>query len=250
MKQAGVISTTILSLLFGTTVLATAQQDQQGPGKDRGNSKPAQQSQQARPSQQAKPSQPTQQARPAQPSQQKQPGQQPQQMRPGQQERQQQTVKPALNQGKPQQSYGGAFHGGVQPNGPTYGGVHNSGVPQQREQVRKGFSESRAGSWKNDHQNWHQRGGYTGYRIPENRFRLYFGRDHFFRIYGLPLVFVGGQPRFQYDGYWVTIVDPWPESWGPNWYETDDVYLDNTGDGYYLYDRNYPDYPIAVTVSF
>lgn len=61
MKQAGVISTTILSLLFGATLLATAQQDQQGPGKDRGNSKPAQQSQQARPSQ------PTQQAQPAQP---------------------------------------------------------------------------------------------------------------------------------------------------------------------------------------
>jgi len=51
-------------------------------------------------------------------------------------------------------------------------------------------------------------------------------------------------------GDWVTIVDPWPESWGPNWYETDDVYLDNTGDGYYLYDNNYPGIPIAVTVSY
>jgi len=138
----------------------------------------------------------------------------------------------------------------VQLNGPTNGGVHHSGVPQHQEQVRSGFVQSRAGSWKNEHQNWSQRGGYNGYRIPDARFRLYFGHDHFFRIYGLPLVFVGGQPRFQYDGYWVTIVDPWPESWGPNWFETDDVYLDNTGDGYYLYDRNYPDIPIAVTVSF
>jgi hypothetical protein len=154
------------------------------------------------------------------------------------------------SQPRPQQTYGGAFHGGVQLNGPTNGGVHHSGVPQHQEQVRSGFVQSRAGSWKNEHQNWSQRGGYNGYRIPDARFRLYFGHDHFFRIYGLPLVFVGGQPRFQYDGYWVTIVDPWPESWGPNWFETDDVYLDNTGDGYYLYDRNYPDIPIAVTVSF
>ena len=235
MKHASVISATILSLLFGAAAIAMAQHDQQGPGNDQGNSKPAQQAH------------PAQQARPAQQSQQKQPGQQSQQARPGQQGRQQQG---AGQQGKPQQSYGGAFHGGVQVNGPTYGGVHNSGVPQHQGQVREGFSQSRAGSWKNEHQNWTQRGGYNGFRIPENRFRLYFGHDHFFRIYGLPLVFVGGMPRFQYDGYWVTIVDPWPESWGQNWYENDDVYLDNTGDGYYLYDRNYPDFPIAVTVSF
>ncbi|MGA3263328.1 MAG: hypothetical protein ABSC47_04700 [Terracidiphilus sp.] len=148
------------------------------------------------------------------------------------------------------QTYGAAYHGGVRLNGPTYGGVHHSGVPQQVGQVRSGFVQSRAGSWAHDHQSWGQRGGYNGYRIPDARFRQYFGRDHFFRIYGLPLLFVGGLPRFQYDGYWVTIVDPWPESWGPDWYETDDVYLDYTGDGYYLYDRNYPDFPIAVTVSF
>ena len=247
MKQASVISATVLSLLLGAAVLATAQQDQQGPGKDRDNAKPAQQARPGQQPQQKQPGQQTQQARPGQQTQPGQPGQKPQ---PGQPGRQQQAPRPAQNQAKPQQTYGGAFHGGVQANGPTYGGVHNSGVPQHQVQVRDGFSQSRAGSWKNDHQNWTQRGGYNGFRIPDARFHSYFGRDHFFRIYGLPLVFVGGQPRFQYDGYWVTIVDPWPESWGQNWYETDDVYLDNTGDGYYLYDRNYPDFPIAVTVSF
>jgi hypothetical protein len=224
MKQTSVISATILSLLFGAATIAIAQHDQQG--NNQGKSKPASQSQQARSAQQ------------------------PQQARPAQQTHQQQTARPAQNQARPQQSYGGAFHGGVQANGATYGGVHHSGVPQHQGQVRNGFVQSRAGSWNNEHQTWAQRGGYNGYRIPDARFRLYFGRDHFFRIYGLPLVFVGGMPRFQYDGYWVTIVDPWPESWGPNWYETDDVYLDNTGDGYYLYDRNYPGFPIAVTVSF
>ena len=232
MKKASVISATILSLLFGATALATAQHDQQGPGDDRGNPKPAKQAQPARPQLQSRPQQG---ARPAQ-----------------NQQRPQQGARPVQNQQQPQQqqSYGGVFHGGVQANGPTYGGVHHSGVPQHQDQVRDGFMQSRAGSWKNEHQDWRQRGGYNGYHIPDNRFRLYFGRDHFFRLSCLPLVFVGGQPRFQYDGYWVTVVDPWPESWGSNWYQTDDVYLDNTGDGYYLYDRNYPDYPIAVTVSF
>jgi hypothetical protein len=215
MKQVSVISATILGLVLGATAIASAQHDQQGNERDR--SKQAPQQQQARPAQQAHP---------------------------------QQAARPAQSQARPQQTYGGAYHGGVQANGPTYGGVHHSGVPQQQGQVRSGFVQSRAGSWQNEHQSWGQRGGYNGYRIPENRFRQYFGRDHFFRIGGLPLVFVGGQPRFQYDGYWVTLMDPWPEDWAPDWYETDDVYLDNTGDGYYMYDRMHPGIPIAVTISF
>jgi hypothetical protein len=172
--------------------------------------------------------------------------------KPAQQMHSQPAAKPAPSRpaARPQQSYGGGYHGGVQPNGPTYGGVHHSGVPQRQEQVQSGFAQSRAGSWSHEHQTWSQRGGYNGYRIPDVRFQQYFGHDHFFRIGGLPLFFVGGQPRFQYDGYWVTILDPWPESWGPDWYETDEVYLDYSGDGYYLYDLAHPGFPIAVTISF
>jgi hypothetical protein len=168
------------------------------------------------------------------------------QARPAQQHAQPARPAPA----KPQPSYGGAYHGGVQANGPTHGGVHHSGVPQHQGQVHAGFVQSRAHSWSGDHHTWTQRGGYNGYRIPDDRFKLYFGNAHFFRISGLPLVFVGGYPRFQYDGYWVTFMDPWPESWPDNWYETDDVYLDYTNDGYYLYDRERPGIGIAVTVSF
>jgi hypothetical protein len=226
MKQNNVIIATVLFLLFGATAIANAQQNQRGNNQNK--SAQPQQHQQVQSGQQTQ----HQQARPAQPA------------------RQPQTTRPVQTQARPQQTYGGAYHGGVQFNSPTNGGVHPSGVPQHQGQVRSGFVQSRASSWQNEHRSWSQRGGYAGYRIPDNRFRQYFGRDHFFRIYGLPLVFVGGMPRFQYDGYWVTIMDPWPESWGPNWYETDDVYLDYTADGYYLYDRLYPDFPIAVTVTF
>jgi hypothetical protein len=45
-------------------------------------------------------------------------------------------------------------------------------------------------------------------------------------------------------------MDPWPESWPPLWYETDDVYIDYMGDGYYLYDSRYPGIGIAVIISF
>jgi len=215
MKRAGVISTAILFLLFGTSAPAYAQHEQQG--KEQGKS---------------------------------QQGQQHQQAQPAQQQHQQRASKPAQRQAKPQQSYGGVYHGGVQPNGPTHGGVHHSGVPQHQGQVRSGFGQSRASSWNTDHRTWGQRGGYNGYRVPEDRYRLYFGSGHYFRISGLPMVFVGGYPRFQYDGYWVTFVDPWPETWPETWYETDDVYLDYTGDGYYVYNRTRPGPGIAVTIAF
>ena len=211
----------VLCVLFGTMAPAFAQHEQQD--KESGKS------QQGQPHQQGTPPPPHPQQKPAQ----------------GQ--HQPPASKPVQ---RPQQSYGGVYHGGVQPNGPTYGGVHPSGVPQHQEQVRSGFVQSRAGSWDNDHRRWGQRGGYNGYRVPEDRFRLYFGINHFFRINLLPMVFVGGYPRFQYDGYAVTFVDPWPETWPPTWYETDDVYIDYTDDGYYVYDRMRPGIGIAVTISF
>jgi len=236
MKPVGLISKGVLLLLAGTIAPAYAQREQQG--KEEGKPQQEQQHQQAKPAQQEHQQPQKEQAKPAQ--------QQHEQAKPAQQH-QQTANKPAP---RPQQAYGGAYHGGVKANGPTNGGVHHSGVPQHAGQVRSGFAQSRAGSWNNDHRTWQQRGGYNGYRIPNDRFRLYFGSDHFFRIGGLPMVFVGGFPRFQYDGYWVTFMDPWPESWDPAWYENDDVYLDYTGDGYYLYDRMHPGIGIAVTVAF
>jgi len=59
----------------------------------------------------------------------------------------------------------------------------------------------------------------------------------------------GGYPRFQYGGYWFSCVDPWPGDWAANWYETDDVYVDYVGDGYYLYDTRYPGVGIAISIS-
>ena len=174
-----------------------------------------------------------------------------QQGKPQQQERRPEKPAPAPHQAPaPRTSSGGTYHGGVRPTEPTHGGAHPSGVPQHVGQVRSGFVQSRATSWSTEHRTWQQRGGYNGYRVPDDRYRLYFGADHFFRISRLPLVFVGGFPRFQYDGYWVTFVDPWPDTWPANWYETDDCYVAYTDDGYYVYDRARPGIGVAVTIAF
>jgi hypothetical protein len=108
----------------------------------------------------------------------------------------------------------------------------------------------RAKNWKREHRAWHERGGYHGYRIPDDRFRAHFGRAHWFRVHSAPIIVVDGYPRFQYQGFWFSMVDPWPEYWAPTWYETDDVYVDYVNDGYYMYNRRHPGVGIAINVSF
>jgi len=111
------------------------------------------------------------------------------------------------------------------------------------------WQQHRARNWQSDHRSWQQRGGYNGYRIPQDRYRGYFGPQHSFRISGLPYAVYGGYPRFQYEGYWITLRDPWPESWSNDWYDNDDVFIDYRDDGYYMFNRRYPDVAIAISFS-
>jgi hypothetical protein len=263
MRLAGRIMAGAAVLFLGGFAVASAQQEkgQQQQGQQQGQEKQhqAQQGQQQKGQPQYVPQgksqaqsgqqqgQQGQQGQHGKPQYQPQSSSQPQAGQTGQQQKNRYVQKP---QQQPPQSFGGVYHGGVNPAEPTFGGVHPSGVPQHHDQARSGFLQSRAHSWNDEHRSWRDRGGYTGFRIPDDRFRMYFGQEHFFRIARLPLLFVGGYPRFQYDGFWVTLMDPWPEAWPPDWYETDDVYLDYPDDGYYLIDRDRPGIAIAVTISF
>jgi hypothetical protein len=120
-----------------------------------------------------------------------------------------------------------------------------------QQQQHSNWQQHRARSFDAEHRSWQQRGGYNGYRVPDDYYRNHYGRDHSFRVYSLPFMVVGGFPRFQYGGYWFSSVDPYPEYWGDDWYETDDVYVQYYGDGYYLYNRRYPGRPgIAISISF
>jgi hypothetical protein len=121
---------------------------------------------------------------------------------------------------------------------------------EQHSAHRDAWQGHRAQHWEHEHHTWRERGGYRGYRIPENRFRAHFGRGHWFRVHSAPVLVVGGYPRFQYGGFWFSVVDPWPEYWSHTWYETDDVYVDYVNDGYYMYNRRHPGVALAVNVSF
>jgi hypothetical protein len=110
------------------------------------------------------------------------------------------------------------------------------------------WQQHRAHNWQSEHRDWQQRGGYNGYRIPDDRYRGHFGQDHWFRIHSYPFELYGGYPRFRYGGFWFGFMDPWPEYWSDDWYDNDDVYVVYSDDGYYLYNRRYPRDRIAITV--
>ena len=114
---------------------------------------------------------------------------------------------------------------------------------KQEEQAKPGKQEEQARPVQNNQGERQMQGrGGKGGRIPDDKFRAQFGREHRFRM-SRPTI-VEGQPRFQYSGYWFVIVDPWPTVW----LYTDECYIDYVDDQYYLFDVLHPGVGIVVTV--
>jgi hypothetical protein len=84
-------------------------------------------------------------------------------------------------------------------------------------------------------------GAQGGQRIPDDKFRANFGRQHTFRV---QTQVVQGQPRFQYGGYWFALANPWPGDWA----YTDDCYVDYIDGEYVLIDLRHPGVEIALIV--
>ena len=79
-------------------------------------------------------------------------------------------------------------------------------------------------------------------RIPDDKFKAHFGREHTFHV-GHP-VMTGGQSRFSYGGYSFYYVQAWPTGWG---YE-DDVYIIDVNGVYYLVDVAHPDVQLELQI--
>src|SRR5579871_6813227 len=71
-------------------------------------------------------------------------------------------------------------------------------------------------------------GSRGGGRIPDDKFRSSFGRQHTF-VVSRPTV-VGGQPQFSYGGYTFNMIDAWPAGWS----YSDQVYVDYVDGQYFL----------------
>ena len=239
MKRIGIIGTTALFVLIGITAPANAWQEKQEE-----KAQPAKQEQQAKPEKQQQEKAPQQQHQQQQQQQAKSTKQEQQQQAKGQQEQQQkQQQQQAKSVKQEQQEQAKGQQEQQQANRPSQQEQHG-----QRGQQQAVWQEHRAHNWQSEHRDWQQRGGYNGYRIPDDRYRSNFGPDHSFRIYSYPVEVYGGHPRFQYGGFWFGFMDPWPEYWSNDWYDNDDVYVDYSDGGYYLYNRRYPSDRIAITV--
>ncbi len=231
MTSLGRMKTGVLLLLLGAVTPGFAQQDR-GEEKAR---HPKDQQQPLREKQQARPEKP-------QPGPMRQPQPAPAERQPG---RPQQPPRGQPEQQRPQPARGQQEQPRQQQAKPFSPREQRGHAVEQRGI----WQERRARNWRSEHRNWEQRGGYTGYRIPENRYRGHFGPSRLFRLRSYPLIVFGGYPRFQFDGFWFSVLDPWPEYWSDNWYDSDDVYIDYAGDGYYLYNRRHPLDRIAISVS-
>ncbi len=246
MKAFATFGTAVLFLSLGAFVPAFAQQHEQEEAKpeEKQQQEHAQQEQQNKQQQQEHAQQQNQNKQQQQEHAQQQNQDKQQQQEHAQQQnqnkQQQQEHAQQQNQNKQQQQQHAQGRGAQQP-------AYHTQEQQHAQQVA--WQGHRSENWQSDHRTWQQRGGYTGYRIPDDRFRGYFGPDHGFVIYRQPYMVVGGFPRFQYGGYWFGLVDPWPGYWAQNWYETDDVYVIYRDSGYYMYNRRYPTVGLAITVS-
>src|ERR1039457_2265560 len=241
MKPVGIISTGVLLLLLGSVAPTYAQQDQQQEAK------PPKQVQQAKPEKQQQDRNKQQQDKNKQQQQQRAQKQQPDQNKQQQQRAQKQQVDQNKQQQqraqKQQQDQNRQQQHQQQDNRSS-----RQGQRVQPGQQREVWQQHRARNWQSEHRDWQQRGGYNGYRIPDDRYRGNFGANHWFRIHRYPMELYGGYPRFQYGGFWFGFMDPWPEYWADDWYDNDDVYVVYSEDGYYLYNRRYPRDRIAITV--
>jgi hypothetical protein len=213
MKSIGAFSSTALFLLLGFAPMADARQE-----KPEDKPSPPKQEQQAKPEKQ-------QQAQPEKQQQQAKAPKQEQQAKPEKQQQQEQAKSNKQQQQDTQQVKGQQQQHSQQQTVPSHG-PQRTQEETATQHAQPALRLSTRGSG----------------RIPDERFRSNFGREHEFRM-GNP-VMVSGYSRFQYGGYWFGYVEPWPAYW----YYTDQFYIDYVDGGYYMYDPYYPGSRFAITV--
>jgi hypothetical protein len=185
MKLVRLVSTSVLSLLFGTTALIYAQ-DQRDEAKT-----------------------PQQETRP-------------------------EASKPAQNE--PSARQGEAKPAEQSEDKPARGDAKSS---SKQEDAKPSRQSGQAGQ---SNQHAQRSADHRGGRIPDDKFRAQFGRQHTFKINRTTTA--QGQGGFQYGGYSFAIIDVWPAEWA----YTDDCYIDYVDGEYFLFDLLHPGVGVAIVV--
>jgi outer membrane biosynthesis protein TonB len=215
MKLVGALSTAVLSLTLGIAAPAYAQQeqhDQQEENKD----KPAQEKE--------KKAQPEKPAK----AEEKNARQEDKKTKPEENKAQQEkSNKPEEKNAQQEKNSKQEENNAKQEKNSKQ--EENNAKEQHTQESKPGKQEEQA------------RGNGAG-RIPDDRFRANFGKDHRFRVNEADY---RRDRRFQYGGYWFGFVDPWPS----NWLYTQDVFVVEIDGVYYLCNADYPGVNIALSVT-
>jgi len=205
MKLVGIISTAVLSLTLGVAAPAYAQQEQHDQ-QEENKAKPARDEKKAQPEKPAKQEEKNAQQQEKNNKQEERNAQQ-------QEKNNKQEEKSAQQQEKNNKQ-------------------EERSAQQQQQHAQQAKPEQQA----------QRERGNGGARIPEDRYRANFGREHRFRVSESDY---RRDRRFQYGGYWFGFVDPWPA----NWLYTEDVYVVEIDGVYYLCNANYPGVNITLNVT-
>jgi hypothetical protein len=221
----------VLAALIASSAVLYAQDEKQQEDKSR-QEEPKRQDEARPASRQDETNRPRQnEPRPARPDQQEQRQQEAQprgEMRPAQQEpNRQETARPETGR---QESGRQETARPEQPRQES--GRQETARPEDRRQ-ETGRQEGR------QQRDYARSGGDRG-RIPEERFRAEFGREHHFAMHRPEVV--EGRPRFQYGGHTFVLVDPWP----PAWAYSDDCYIDYVDGEYFLFNTRHPEARLAL----
>jgi hypothetical protein len=111
---------------------------------------------------------------------------------------------------------------------------------QEEAKPKQEKTETRTETTRTETKTTVKHGPVVNGRIPDDKFRASFGRQHTFVI-NRPVI-IEGQPRFQFGGYWFTYSAPWPVAWA----YSDGVYIDFIDGQYYLIDPLHPGFQLAI----
>ena len=123
--------------------------------------------------------------------------------------------------------------------------VQRQQQPQRSRQAQqRGGQQGQRVAYNRGNNGFHGNGNNGNHygRIPDDRYRAHFGREHSFRM--IRPTMISGYNRFQYSGYWFGFNERWPS----DWYYTDDVYVMYVGGGYYLYNPRHPGIHITLNL--
>lgn len=117
----------------------------------------------------------------------------------------------------------------------------NNAKPEEKVAPRQNNSKSEQKNAEQQHAQPAQHAGSQAGRIPADRYKANFGREHSFRVSEGDY----RNHRFQYGGYWFGFAAPWPS----NWLYTQDVYVVEIGGVYYLCNPAYPGVNVELNVT-